>query len=123
MKYEIFAQLRISDKSSRGVPKIVGKYGKESIKIERNRITVIIPFNKINVNSFEIVNQRVDQKVNQKINKSQEIIISEIRNNPNVTITQLMIKTSLSNQGVKKNLRILKEKNLVERIGSNNGGY
>lgn len=119
----IFLQLRISERSGRGVPKIVGKYGKESIKIEKNRITVIIPFNKINVHSFEIVNQRVDQKVNQKINKSQEIIISEIRNNPNVTITQLMIKTSLSNQGVKKNLRILKEKKLVERIGSKNGGY
>ena len=48
----IFLQLRISERSGRGVPKIVSKYGKDSIKIEKNRIIVTIPFNKINVNSF-----------------------------------------------------------------------
>ena len=48
----IFLQLRISERSGRGVPKIVSKYGKDAIKIEKNRIVVTIPFNKINVNSF-----------------------------------------------------------------------
>ena len=55
----IFLQLRISERSGRGVPKIVSIYGKESITIEKNRITVTIPFNKINVNSFEIVSDKV----------------------------------------------------------------
>lgn len=31
----IFLQLRISERSGRGVPKIVGRYGKDSIKIEK----------------------------------------------------------------------------------------
>lgn len=116
----IFLQLRISERSGRGVPKIVSIYGKESIKIEKNRITVTIPFNKINVNSFEIVSDKVYHKVT---NKTEDIIISIIRDNPNITVNQLMIKTSLSEPGVKKNLKQLKEKGIIERVGSNKTGY
>ncbi len=111
----IFLQLRISERSGRGVPKIVSKYGKEAIQIEKNRIIVTIPFNRINVNSFKIVSQ--------KVNKSQETILNAMRDNPNVTITQIMVKTGLSNPAVKKNIRILKEKRLIERIGASNSGY
>ena len=116
----IFLQLRISERSGRGVPKIVSIYGKESIIIEKNRITVTIPFNKINVNSFEIVSDKVYHKVT---NKTEDSIIAIIRDNPNITVNQLMIKTSLSEPGVKKNLKQLKEKGIIERVGSNKTGY
>lgn len=115
----IFLQLRISEISGRGVPKIVSKYGKDSIKIEKNRIIVTIPFNKINVNSFEITSSNTSKK----LNKSQETIIKLIRNNPNITIPQIMIETNLAAVSVKKNLKILKDYKIVERVGSNNGGY
>ena len=115
----IFLQLRISERSGRGVPKIIGKYGKESIKIEKNRIIVRIPFNKIKVNSFEPVNN----KVYKWINKSQGSMIKLIRDNPNITIKQIMLETNLSEPGVKKNLKILKEENIIERVGSKKGGY
>ena len=116
----IFLQLRISERSGRGVPKIVSIYGRDSIKIEKNRITVTIPFNKINVNSFEIVSDKVYHKVT---NKTEDIIIAIIRDNPNITVNQLMIKTSLSEPGVKKNLKQLKEKGIIERVGSKKTGY
>ena len=115
----IFLQLRISERSGRGVPKIVSKYGKDAIKIERNRIVVTIPFNKINVNSFEITNSNTSKK----FNKSQETIIKLIRNNPNITIPQIMIETNLAAASIKKNLKILKDDKIIERVGSNNGGY
>ena len=115
----IFLQLRISERSGRGVPKIVSKYGKDAIKIEKNRIVVTIPFNKINVNSFEITNSNTSKK----FNKSQETIIKLIRNNPNITIPQIMIETNLAVASIKKNLKILKDGKIIERVGSNNGGY
>ena len=34
-----------------------------------------------------------------------------------------MIESNLSEQGVKKNLRLLKEKNIIDRIGAKNGGH
>ncbi len=119
----IFLQLRISERSGRGVPKIIGKYGKESIKIEKNRIIVTIPFNKINVNSFNIVSSNVKPITAKGLNKSQETIIKLMRNNPNITIPQLMFETNLSRPGLMKNLRLLKEYKIIERIGPDNGGY
>lgn len=115
----IFLQLRISERSGRGVPKIVSKYGKRAIKIEKNRIVVTIPFNKINVVPF-----RISAKENTiKFNKSQETLIQAMRNNPNVKVSQLMMETGLSEVAVKKNLKILKSKNAIERVGSNKTGY
>lgn len=44
---EIFIQLHISEKSGRGVPKIVEIYGREAFKFEENDIVVTIPFNRV----------------------------------------------------------------------------
>ena len=112
----IFLQLRISERSGRGVPKIVGVYGREAINIERNRITVTIPFNRINVNTFDTVSSKTT-------NKTENKIIELIRDNPNITIAQIMIKTGLSDPGVKKNLKQLKEKGIIKRIGFRKKGY
>lgn len=116
----IFLQLRISERSGRGVPKIVAVYGKDSIKIEKNRITVTIPFKKIGVNAFDIVSNKVSNKVT---NKTENKILELMRDNPNITIQQIMVKTTLSEPGVKKNLKRLKEKEIIKRIGSNKTGY
>lgn len=120
MLANIFLQLRISERSGRGVPKIVGVYGKNAIKIEKNRITVAIPFNRINVNAFEVVSNKVTNKVT---NKTEDKIVELIRDNPNITIAQLMIKTGLSEPGVKKNLKQLKDKGLIKRVGFRKVGY
>jgi predicted HTH transcriptional regulator len=116
----IFLQLRISERSGRGVPKIVSVYGKESIKIEKNRIIVTIPFKKAGINSFTIVSNKVTNKVT---NKTDDKIIELIRDNQNITIQQIMVKTGLSEPGVKKNLKQLKEKEIIKRVGSNKKGY
>ena len=34
-----------------------------------------------------------------------------------------MIESNLSEQGVKKNLKLLKERNIIDRIGAKKGGY
>lgn len=100
----IFLQLRLSERSGRGVPKIIAAYGKESIKVEKNRILVTIPFKKLEVNNFELVSNKAINKVT---NKTENKIVELIRDNPNITIQQIMIKTKLSEPGVKKNLKRL----------------
>ena len=102
------------------MPKIISVYGKESIKIEKNRITITIPFNKIGVNAFNIVSDKVYNKVT---NKTEDMMLDLIRDNPNITISQFVIKTNLSEPGIKKNLKKLKDKNLIRRVGSNKNGY
>lgn len=110
--------ITISERSDRGVPKIVSKHGKDAIQIEKNKIIVTIPFEKLDVNEFKVSN-----KVSKKLNKTQQNIISTMRDNPNITINQLMIITGLSEPGVKKNLKQLKESGFISRIGANKNGY
>ena len=45
---EIFVQLHISEKSGRGVPRIVGEYGEQAFDFANNSITVTIPYNRLN---------------------------------------------------------------------------
>ena len=46
---EIFLQLHISEKSGRGVPKIIEIYGKNAFEFRQNSIVVTIPFHKLNL--------------------------------------------------------------------------
>lgn len=79
-------------------------------------------FEKNEVNKF-IVTNKVSNKVSNKANGAKEKIISAIRNNPNVTINQLMVITGLPEPGVKKNLKQLKDAGIIARIGANKNGY
>lgn len=46
---EIFVQLHISEKSGRGVPRIVGVYGRDAFEFTENSIIVKIPFNRLDL--------------------------------------------------------------------------
>lgn len=46
---EIFLQLHISEKSGRGVPRIVSEYGEKAFEFRDNAIVVTIPFNHLEV--------------------------------------------------------------------------
>ena len=120
---ELFLQLHISEKTGRGIPTIVNKYGKEAIAINENTIVVTIPFNRINDVGNKVGN-KVGKKVGNKLlNKSQIRVLAEIRNNPNITKSQLMIKCDLGKTSIDKNIKVLKDKHYIKRQGSNKTGY
>jgi ATP-dependent DNA helicase RecG len=55
--------------------------------------------------------------------ESKEKIIRFISENPQITTNQLAELTHLSIAGVEKNLRQLKEQNLIPRFGPDKGGH
>jgi len=123
---EIFLQLHISEKSGRGVPKIIEIYGKDAFTFRENSIVVTIPFKKIS---------RVGNKLGEKVgNRQNEAgarnlsvrrakIIAEMRDNPNVTAAQLSVMLAISETAIDNNIRYLKENKFIERVGSNKTGY
>lgn len=126
---EIFAQLRISDKSGRGVPKIVETYSKRAFEFRENSIVVTIPFN-MNRKVGNKVGNKVGDKVKCKdnathleLNETRVKILSEMRHNPNITKQELSILIGISDTAIDKNIKFLKDKNIIERIGSNKSGY
>lgn len=115
---EIFLQLHISEKSGRGVPKIVETYGHKAISFNENSIVVTIPFNWINV-----VGNKVGNKNDARLTPNRIRMISEIRNNPNITSSQLASILGISTTAIEKNISYLKDNGYIERIGSNKTGY
>lgn len=122
----IFLQLRLSERSGRGVPKIVSRYGKDSIRIEKNRIIVTIPFDRIDAiksSKSSVVSMVDERQAIDNLNSTQASIVAFMRDNPNVTMGQLAKKIGLSESGIKKNIRILKDLGIIERIGADKNGY
>lgn len=116
---ELFLQLHISEKTGRGIPKIVNVYGKEAIEVNDNNVIVTIPFNR----TQEHFN-RVGNKVgNKKLSNSQIKVLAEIRNNPNITKQQLMLACELGKTSIDNIISILKKLGYIERLGSNKTGY
>ncbi|NLL24171.1 MAG: winged helix-turn-helix transcriptional regulator [Spirochaetales bacterium] len=117
---DIFLQLRISERSGRGVPKIIDTYGKDVFDFRENSIAVNIPFNWINKLGDNVGNKVGNKKL---LNPRRKQILEEIRNNPNVTQAQLSIIIGIGLTAIENNIRFLKENRYIERVGSNKTGY
>lgn len=83
----------IKEKNDITIAELANKLNKE----------ISTPFEKIEVNKFIVSNN-----LSNKVNDTKEKIISVIRNNPNVTINQLVVITGLSEPGVKKEFETIK---------------
>ncbi|MDD4212759.1 MAG: putative DNA binding domain-containing protein [Bacilli bacterium] len=111
---DIFVQLRISDKSGRGVPKIIEYYSKKAFEFRDNSIVVTIPFN---------ANRKIGNKVGNNgevtrkrgLNSTREKILSEMRHNPNITKAELIIIIGISDTAIDNNIRYLRTNGKKER--------
>ena len=64
---------------------------------------------------------RVNEKVNDKVNEND--VLSLLIEQPEYTVTQLAEKLMVSRKTIANKLKILKEKEKIERIGSARKGY
>lgn len=65
-----------------------------------------------------------DEEVAGKVaGKTQDKILEILKDNPKAMVAMMMVQLSMSDYGIRKNLKALKEKGLIERIGSDKTGY
>lgn len=112
---EIFLQLHISEKTGRGIPLILKKYGKSIFDFSNNDLLITIPFN--------FINQVGDKVGDKNLNLSQMKVLAEIKNNPHITIPKLCIACELKKTSIDNIIAKLKKENYIERVGSNKTGY
>lgn len=68
--------------------------------------------------------EKTTQKTTQKkLNENQTKILNLINKNPNITRNELSKKLNITSDGIKYNLKKLKDNKIIERIGSDKGGY
>lgn len=118
--------MRISDKSSRGVPKIVETYTRNAFQFRDNSIVVTIPFNSIKKVGDKIGNKVGNNTIATRkhgLNSTRERILSKMRHNPNITKSELVILIGISDTAIDNNIRYLRNNGYIKRIGENKNGY
>jgi ATP-dependent DNA helicase RecG len=111
---KIFGQLDMVEQTGHGVPLIVDKYGEKAFDISDNFITVTIPFS-----HFQEEKKRDEIFLTSK----QKDIVSEIKENPKTTSSQLALKLKISEASVRHNIQALKDMGMLFRQGANKNGY
>lgn len=120
---EITMQLHISEKTGRGVPTIIKRYGRKAFEFRKNSIVLTIPFNWINGTGAKIGSEEGNIVNGVIVSDVQASILSEIRDNEKITIPEISKKLSLSKSTVDKNIAKLKEMGVLARLGSRKTGY
>ena len=71
------------------------------------------------------VNDRVNDRVNDKVNNKEpeKAVLSLLMENPEYTVTQLADMLNVSRKTIANKMKVLKERNIIERVGSSRKGY
>ena len=115
---KFFKEIGLADELGSGVRNMV-KYtkiysGGVPILKEDDIFRTIIPL--VNpANSYE--------NYTEKLNETQRKILELIKLNPNITQKMMMKETNLSRPAITLNLKQLKDKKVIERVGSDRKGY
>jgi ATP-dependent DNA helicase RecG len=67
--------------------------------------------------------ERLPERLPEKLPENAQKMIGIIKSNPHVTIEELSGMLGISRTSIKNNVNKLKERGIVERIGSDKGGY
>lgn len=102
--------------------------GRTPVFIEDTIFEIIIPMDsvanlQVGPEKTDRVDDKVNDRVNNKVNETEKILLSLLKENPKYTVTQLADKLNVSRKTIANRLKILKEKNLIKRIGSSREGY
>ena len=137
-----FRNIGLADELGSGVRNLfyyVKRYsGKNPQLIEGDIFKIIVPLD--DSYSFSIENEKTDfisdklpsqykvgdkvgDKVGEKLTSNQHQILLLIKENPYITAVKLSEEIGISSRKIEENLKKLKSKAFLERIGSDNGGY
>ena len=120
---DLFPQLHISERSERGVPKIISAYGRSSYEFRENSISLTIPFEWLNDDSNRKKDDRSKTGASPEGTSTETAILMELMDNPNPTQSQLSSRLGKGLRTVQRALASLQDQKLVERMGSNKKGY
>lgn len=120
---EIFLQLHISEKTGRGVPKIVERCGRSSFEFREASIVVTIPFTRVKRRPSEDKGNPVQEEPRNARAELCERILEAMREDPGITKPLLASKLDASKSGIDRAIASLKSSGRLERVGSNKAGY
>jgi len=129
---KVFREIGYADELGSGM-RNTNKYtklysGGTPVFLEDNIFVIVIPMDsvanlQVGPEKIDRVNEKVNDRVNDRVNEIEKKLLALLIENPKYTITQLADKSEVSRKTIAARLKILKEKGLIERIGSSRKGY
>lgn len=119
---ERILQLHISEGSGRGVPKIVERYGRGAIDLREKSICVTLSYARVGT-APSPYRPLTEAELQSGLSENRSRILAAMRDNPNISQTELARIIGISRNGVTKNIDWLKEHGYVERVGAPRTGW
>lgn len=122
---KMFSMIHIGERAGSGIPGIVDTWKKVfhtkpeyEQKYSPSRVKMVLDIS-------EFVEESSDKvTINEESSeKSSEKIIELIKNDPNISAAAIAEQIGLSSRAVEKQLKKLRDENLIRRIGPDKGGY
>ena len=102
------------------MPKIEAVEGGVRVTFKRKNVSNSVSFFAKGQTDPENTEADTTQKTTQKTTQT---IIELIRQNPHITRKELAEKCKITVDGIKWQLQKMQERNLIRRVGADNGGY
>ncbi|MDY6062843.1 MAG: putative DNA binding domain-containing protein [Erysipelotrichaceae bacterium] len=118
----IFLNMGLTEHTGHGIPTIVEKYGKEVFEIQSNYIRCTIPFEKEVIDQIDKKNVGFNVGFNVGLNKTEKKVIEILIENSNITSVELAEQIGVTKRTIERVFNSLKEKKIIERIGSKRDG-
>ncbi|MBP3503829.1 MAG: HTH domain-containing protein [Bacilli bacterium] len=128
---DIFARMKFMDRRGSGFDKIVNGTNRlfddqenhvEFYATETHFSVVIYNANYENLDRGTI-NGIINGIINGTINENEKIIYTLMKENPKITVTEIIEKTNIPRRTINRIITSLKEKEMIDIEGSNKGGY
>ena len=128
---DLFARMNFMERRGSGLKKITDKTnklfddGRNHVEFDSDSdfFKVTIYNANYNVNESNDNLQGQNGTVNGTVNKTEKMILELLLSDSNLTVADLIQKTGKAERTVKRGLASLKEKGLIERVGSDKTGY
>ncbi len=130
---DVFQRLGYMERKGSGLTKIINAYKNAnnydeskmpqfiSSRVEFTVILKNLNYGKSRYDKSEI--NDVSQVVEEYVQRTEEVFLNALRNNPYISRKELSRLLMISEDGVKYQLKKLKNKGLIEHIGASRGGY
>ena len=128
---DIFARMKFMDRRGSGFDKIINgtnrlfddnKNHVEFYATETHFSVVIYNANYEN-SDHGTINGIINGTINGTINENEKIVYILMKENPKITVTEIIEKTNIPRRTINRIITSLKEKEMIDREGSNKSGH
>ena len=120
---DIFARMKFMDRRGSGFDKIINGTNR-LFDDQENHVEFYATETHFSVVIYNANYENSDRgTINGTINENEKIVYTLMKENPKITVTEIIEKTNIPRRTINRIITSLKEKEMIDREGSNKGGH